>query len=455
MLTNNSQRGFYLIEAIVVMSVAISLMSLGSRYITDSAERSVNQVTAQQLKQVTRAAQQYVQDHYQAFNDNPDNPLTWQTLVDQRYLPDKVSKHNHYGHNYQFEVKNADRQLQLILTTQGGQAIREASLRQIAALAGSSAGYATTLHKNKIVGNQEGWFLEGVPLPTGHLASFTVINEKEIMDAANFLRRTKFKDHEAYNRMETDLLMDANTIHLVKDNDVVELNTAKLLFSNIKGKSIGIFNSYYPSMEIQDHTFPDDSSEMTLNSANLKFNRGNGKGKGKSIGILNSGYPSIEIQDHTLPNGSNEMTLNSADLKFSKGKGKRNIHIGVDEPKIFIEKKVGDQYYRSLMPKFSTDNLTLGSDGIKTGKYPLRFLGNIILENNDELFSAIHNTFIKVPYINIKYITPNRGHWGNATNICNAKENEGALFLVGWRDGPSRELSICANGQARQLGWWD
>lgn len=412
MLTNNSQRGFYLIEAIVVMSVAISLMSLGSRYITDSAERSVNQVTAQQLKQVTRSAQQYVQDHYQVFNDNPNHPLEWQTLVNQGYLPDKVSKQNHYGHNYQFEVKNANRQLQLILTTQGGQAIREASLRQIAALAGSSAGYATTLHKNKIVGNQEGWFLEGVPLPTGHLASFTVINEKEIMDAANFLRRTKFKDHKEYNQMETDLLMGENTIQLVKDNNSVELNTDKLSFIDSKGKSIGIFNSYF--------------------------------------------YPHIAIQDNTLPDGPNDMLLNSADLIFKKEN--HTIRVGVDEPEILISngEAMSMKPDRLLIKdKYDDFQTIISSNNIKVVKKVNHPDYNAwgLDPGITRLRSEIDGTGVRVPY----YLFKNRDtdfKWLRK-RICkydNGKFNneDGKIFLMGQRDIGSK-LYVCVAGIPRRI----
>lgn len=56
------QQGFMIIEALVVICVLVSLMSLGAKSITKNAERTVNQVTAQQLQQITQAAQYYVQE---------------------------------------------------------------------------------------------------------------------------------------------------------------------------------------------------------------------------------------------------------------------------------------------------------------------------------------------------------------------------------------------------------
>lgn len=393
MLTNNSQRGFYLIEAIVVMSVAISLMSLGSRYITDSAERSVNQVTAQQLKQVTRAAQQYVQDHYQAFNDNPNHPLEWQTLVDQGYLSDKVLNHNHYGQDYHFEVKNANGQLQLILTTREGQPISESSMRQIAAIAGSSAGYATTFHNNKVVGNQEGWFLDGVPLVTGHLASLSIINEKEIMDAANFLRRTKFKDHEAYNRMETDLLMGENTVHWVKNNNVVKLNTDELVFRDAKGKSIGIFNSPL--------------------------------------------YPHVTIKDSTLPDAPNDMLLNSDNLYFEKGDN--YIHINVDKPKITIKK--------------TNHEIEISDNKIFIYKNPESFKYSSVLDKGITRPRAVlEGSGIKLPYFIIR---DDYDAEGFRKYLCGSMEGyfndeDGKMFLLGMRKTGSN-LYICLAGIPRRI----
>jgi type II secretory pathway pseudopilin PulG len=416
MLNSRLQRGFYLLEAIVVMSVAITLMGLGSRYITDSAERSVNQVAAQQLQQVSRAAQQYVQDHYQAFNENSNHPLEWQTLVDQGYLSDKVLKLNHYGQAYQFQVNNINGQLQLLLTTLDGQSISESSMRQIAQIAGSSSGYASTLHKNKIVGLQEGWFVEGVPLEIGHLASLSMINEKEIMDAAAFLRRTKFKGHEEYNRMETDLLMGENTIRLVKNSTDVEINTGGIVFSDAKGKNIGIYNT--------------------------KF------------------YPHIEIHDSTLQDASNKMTLNSADLKFNKGNN--DIHIGVDQPEISLNnqtKATSTKITPGLIDvvdgggSFSVSGNKLRSSTDKSGE-----VGNHSIFDAKGLYSEVTNNYIKIPFIEITRASAVNAFytsWGLETKICGSKAREGALFLMGQQGYGHRQLLICADGHAREISWWE
>ncbi len=204
-------RGFTIIETLVCACLLISFMSLGSRYITQNAERTVNQITAQQLLHVTQVAQQYVQDHYPMFKENPNQTLTWQDLVNGGYLSAKSLEKNHYGQAYRFTIIEEKGLLQILLTTEAGHSIDENSLRQIAALAGSSAGYASILHQGEIVGHQESWFLKTSILKTGHLASLTIVNEKEVMNVASFLRRTKLTDHPEYNRMDTHLKMAEDT----------------------------------------------------------------------------------------------------------------------------------------------------------------------------------------------------------------------------------------------------
>ncbi|XAV88796.1 MAG: hypothetical protein AAHH96_01640 [Candidatus Symbiodolus clandestinus] len=92
-------------------------------------------------------------------------------------------------------------------------------MRKIVTMAGSQAGYTTLLHPNKIIGHQENWSIDiEDTVEIGHVASLTIINEKDVMDAANFLRRTEISEHTKYNRMDTDLqISNSKKIFFEKD----------------------------------------------------------------------------------------------------------------------------------------------------------------------------------------------------------------------------------------------
>ncbi len=375
------QQGVMIIEALVVICVLVSLMSLGAKSITKNAERTVNQVTAQQLQQITQAAQYYIQDHYLAFKNDPNLKLDWQQLVDDGYLSNHQLSKNHYGQAYDFTITQQQGLLQLLLTTQGGNPINEQSLRQIAALAGSSAGYVSGLDPGKIIGNQQSWVLAGTSLPPGHLASLTLVNEQEVMDAATFLRRTQIAGHPEYNQMETDFWMMANTIQMKQNSTLATLNKDALIFSQSKLKGISIFNSQYPNIIIQDGSLP-------------------------------------------LPN---TMKINSADLKFTKGY--HNIHIGVDDPKMLIEKKL-DGWSTDIKPA----EIRLNS---REGVHPAIFLqgsqSSVVL-NQEGL--SINNKAVATA----DFVTARMHQVGNVddkwqlqavADKLNCNNNEGRLFSVG------------------------
>lgn len=292
------QQGFMIIEAVIVTCVLVSLMSLGSRYITQHAERTVNKITAQQLRQVTKAAQHYVQDHYSQFQKNPNQKITWQDLVNEGYLSTQSPEKNNYGQEYLFSVTDQKGLLQLLLTTDGGHPISESSLRQIAAMAGSSAGYASELHKNKITGHQESWFLNSPPLNIGHLASLTMVNEKEVMDAAIFLRRTQLVGHPEYNRMEADLEIKEHLLKIIEGSAQTQLSPTTLTLDNpvgsAKTKNISLDVKGEPTLKMKDSYNPiNNGAESLMSSDRLELIRPN---EGNEIKLTSNDDPSITIK---------------------------------------------------------------------------------------------------------------------------------------------------------------
>lgn len=438
----HAQHGFYLLEMIVVLTVLVSLMGLGSRSITKNAERTVNNITAQPLKQVTRAAREYLQDHYQLFIDDPSKKLEWQDLVNNSYLTGTLPSQNHYGQSYQFTVTEHNTLLQLLLTTDGGHPINESSLRQIAALAGSSAGYASVLHKNKIVGHQESWTLNNISLNQGHLASLTFVNEKEVMNAANFLRRTPFPGCPEYNQMNTDLLMMANTIKMDKDKKAANLNKDGLVFNDTTSKSIGMFNTTYPNIIIQDDTLQIPNT-MRINSADLIFTKGT---HDIHVGI---DTPQIVIKDKNL-GWSTE--LKPSEIRLESTQSGNRSYVGNDSFKL------ENIYNEKSLLNASVLQLGKGDDWVKidartvyTSRVPESKIGTAYLVNNTGTFSSISKEYIKIPYYEISVGST----WmDERLQLCAGKDTEGRLFLVGEVGKSARRLAICGNGKSHSLETW-
>lgn len=453
-------RGFHLLEMIVVLSVSCSLLSLGSHYISKNAENSVNKIVASHLKQVTKSAQHYVQDNFKNIKNNEEPPLDFSVLVEKGYLSENFPKKNHYGQGYQLKVSETKAGLQVLLTTAGGNPITEASLRQIADLAGSAAGYASVLHQNKIVGTQEGWMLEGFPLKTGHLASLTMVNQQEVMDAATFLRKTKFTDHPEYNEMQTDLSMLANNIHLMEGELTGTLSKDRLLLSHKKGKYIDIYNTEYPYLEIKDSTLSVPNT-MTINSANIKIDKGSNKvrlGVDRPEFILEDSrktwktemIPS-EIRMESQASGNKSYIGNDGILLENP---KNTLSTAIDLAAIRLESQASGNksYIGNDYLKYSNKNnfTQVSSGGVSTNKAST----NKTIQGNYSAYSGLYPQYIKIPALET-YQGGSR--WSDRFNyLCKDDDNMGRMFVV--LDGKAAKLKICIYGTATdvaELKWWE
>lgn len=298
--------GFTLLEMIIVSGVLISFMSFGLKYITQNVEQASNQITAQQLQQVTKAAQHYVQDHYQQLSQSTDISLTWDTLKDNSYVSESLAELNHYNQNYQFALQKDKGFLQLLLTTHGGQVINENNLRKIVTMAGSQAGYTTLLHPNKIMGHQGSWSIDiEDTVEIGHVASLTIINEKEVMDAANFLRRTEISGHTEYNRMDTDLQISNSKKILFEKDAGFQLTQYQLKSINKEANStLTIENTDNPYISLETG----EGRKLDLTDADLSFTSPNNS----SIGISGGGNKFFNINhpnSHAMELWSNFLNL--------------------------------------------------------------------------------------------------------------------------------------------------
>lgn len=263
-------RGFTVIETIIVLTVLISLMSLGSRYLQNNLDSHIHQAVARHLKQVDQATILYIQEHYSDFSAEPSE-LEMVILRKAGYLPPDFLEKNNYQQNYKIQLfpkqQGEISLLQVVITTQDGQAISEDALRKISTLVGGQAGYMSVLFPDKITGTQGGWEMEGKELliSPGHLASVTWVNPHDIIDANGFLRRKKIEGYPEYNTMETNLHMQDHTIEYENGLFTGKLSSNQLLF-NQEQQSVEVSLLQGPQIRLKNH-----ARTAYLNSNQLSF----------------------------------------------------------------------------------------------------------------------------------------------------------------------------------------
>lgn len=211
-----------MLEAIVAVMISISLMAIGSRYISQQADSALNQATARQLNQLSLAANHYAHDHFEQLQAETKEGqwVEWQRpeiqryLIDKGYLPDTLPGKNPYQQQYRIIIQQPELQLlQIVTLTQAGKAIKESSLRQIAQVAGPNSGFISHLNPQQVMGSQGGWELPltaTLQTPPGHLAALHYLSANEVLSASSLLFRKKIAGHDNYNKMETALKMAAD-----------------------------------------------------------------------------------------------------------------------------------------------------------------------------------------------------------------------------------------------------
>lgn len=156
-------RGFSLLEAVVVLTVSLSVMSLGAKYVGQHADNLLNQTTAQQLNRVATAANHYAHDHFESLQSSTSNaksviwnsPEIKQFLYDTGYLPNTLRDHNPYNQTYRIVIQQPQLNLlQLLVLIQDGQTINEGGLRQVTQWVGPTGGYVSQQQPNQATGSQ-------------------------------------------------------------------------------------------------------------------------------------------------------------------------------------------------------------------------------------------------------------------------------------------------------------
>lgn len=213
------QSGFTILETMVALIIMISALTLGGIYMKNSADNRIAQTVAQNLQQLTQAAQAYARDNYATLKEQDSQVLTLKDLTDSEYISENFPNKNSFQQGYVLTISKensmtSNPMLRLTVKTDGGEPIPIAVMKKIAALTGGDAGYAEKA--DVITGNQKGWDVKDEKIAQGRLATVNYITSNDVVNANTFLRRNKLDGHPEWNKMETDLGIGDNNITFEK-----------------------------------------------------------------------------------------------------------------------------------------------------------------------------------------------------------------------------------------------
>ncbi|WP_425648236.1 shufflon system plasmid conjugative transfer pilus tip adhesin PilV [Acidithiobacillus ferruginosus] len=221
--------------------------------------------TAQQMQQVSQAAQAYIQANYSAVeaNSTASSPatITVSMLQNTGYLPNAFSAANPFGQLWQVQVlQPTPGQLQALVLTQGGTQIGQVQAPMIAAQAGAQGGFVPyngqygTLNDTVAHGAYSGWqvSMSGYSNPgPGHLAALLAFNNGNLEN--NYLYRVAVPGQPQLNTMQTNLNMGANSV-----NNANEVNAQS------ETLAAGDPNGQYGALQIGSNYYYGDGSNAAV-----------------------------------------------------------------------------------------------------------------------------------------------------------------------------------------------
>ena len=205
--------------------VGLLMIPTYMRFETMAIDNAKAATTAQQMQQVSQAAQAYIQANYSAVeaNSTASSPatITVSMLQNTGYLPNAFSAANPFGQMWQVQVlQPTPGQLQALVLTQGGTQIGQVQAPMIAAQAGAQGGFVPyngqygTLNDTVAHGAYSGWqvSMSGYTNPgPGHLAALLAFNNGNLEN--NYLYRVAVPGQPQLNQMQTNLDMGNNNVN--------------------------------------------------------------------------------------------------------------------------------------------------------------------------------------------------------------------------------------------------
>lgn len=217
---NKRQGGFSALEVLVALFV-ITAMATGVPRLYDRwFEHQATVAAAQHMKIVADAAEAYIKDNYAvvAANATPVTPAVITTTMMRAtgHLPASFGDLNPFGQSYRVLVlAPTANKLRTLIVTEGGEVIKELSLRVIAKQIGAEGGYVSISDATVAVGSFAGWTTAlapyGVAPGAGHLATALFFQDGAVVN--DYLYRHTVPGKPELQRMYASIDMNDNEVN--------------------------------------------------------------------------------------------------------------------------------------------------------------------------------------------------------------------------------------------------
>lgn len=217
--TRHQESGFTLLEVIVALAVMTTGLVLLNSLLVSSAERDRETLTAQHMKRVVDASERYIKDNNAALiaSATATAPvvLTIATLKGASYLPSAFADNNAHQQSYQIRVLEPTAgQLSTLIVTNGGEVMKEGSLRRVARQVGPEGGYVTASSTTTATGAYGAW---SMPLATygasngaGRLAAGLFFRDGQ--QVSDYIYRSAVAGRPELNTMNASINMAGNNV---------------------------------------------------------------------------------------------------------------------------------------------------------------------------------------------------------------------------------------------------
>ena len=214
------QHGFGALEVLIALIISTLAIVGGATVYMRYLDRQSNLIASGQMNILADAGSRYIKDFYAsiAAAATPSAPvlITTDMLRNTGYLPNGFANTNAYGQSYAvLALAPTPNKLQTLILTQGGEAIKELYLIEIAKQIGAKGGYISTVNTGVATGSFGGWSTTlapyGVAPGAGHLATALFFDDGALVN--DYLYRNAVPGQPNLNKMNTSIDMGANNLN--------------------------------------------------------------------------------------------------------------------------------------------------------------------------------------------------------------------------------------------------